>query len=209
MKNDEFGVRMKAYEAVESSRRLNAHLPVYARIDGRSFSKFTRDMDRPFDQSMTSAMIETARHLVQETHAQIGFTQSDEVSLIRLAKTEESQIFFSGKVQKTGQRACFDGCGEICSGLSRRFRGPATPFRRTRIPAAESTRGGERIPLTCSRRKEKRDTNGCPNAFLRPYPSPRTFCSNAHASPAEQHIDERTNHQQDSTADRARQNPSL
>lgn len=96
----EFGDRMKAYESVETSRRLDPLLPIYARIDGRSFSKFTKGMARPFDPRMTEAMIETTKHLVGETHARIGYTQSDEISLVWLANTEESDIFFSGKVLK-------------------------------------------------------------------------------------------------------------
>lgn len=100
MKGDEFGDRMKAYEAVETHRRLDPHLPIYARIDGRGFSKFTRGMDRPFDLRMTSAMIETTRYLVDETHARIGYTQSDEISLVWLADGPTSDIFFSGKVLK-------------------------------------------------------------------------------------------------------------
>lgn len=97
---DDFGNRMKAYEAVETSRKLDPQLPIYARIDGRSFSGFTRGMARPFDIRMTEAMIETAKHLVHETHARIGYTQSDEISLIWLADKPESDVFFSGKLQK-------------------------------------------------------------------------------------------------------------
>lgn len=97
---DEFGDRMKSYEGVETSRRLDPRLPVYARIDGRSFSRFTRGMDRPFDAKMTEAMIATAAHLVHATHARMAYTQSDEISLIWLAETAASDIFFSGKVQK-------------------------------------------------------------------------------------------------------------
>lgn len=100
MLHDEFGDRMKAYEAVETARRLDVHLPIYARIDGRHFSSFTRGMERPFDVAMTGAMIETCRQLVQETHARIGYTQSDEISLIWLADSDKSDVFFSGKVQK-------------------------------------------------------------------------------------------------------------
>ena len=40
--SDEFGDRMKAYEAVETSRAFDPALPIYARIDGRAFSAFTR-----------------------------------------------------------------------------------------------------------------------------------------------------------------------
>ena len=98
--SDDLGDRMKAYEVVETGRRLDPHLPIYARIDGRSFSKFTRGMERPFDPRMTSAMIETTRFLVQDTHAALGYTQSDEISLVWQAEGIESDVFFSGKVQK-------------------------------------------------------------------------------------------------------------
>lgn len=97
---DEFGSRMKGYEAVETDRHLDPHLPIYARIDGRAFSTFTRDMARPFDPFMTRAMVETTKHLVHESHARIGYTQSDEISLVWLAESKESDIMFSGKVQK-------------------------------------------------------------------------------------------------------------
>lgn len=98
--NDEFGNRMKAYEAVETARKLDRLLPIYARIDGRSFSRFTRGMARPFDPQMTFAMVETTKHLVHETHARIGYTQSDEISLSWTADSSESDVLFSGKVQK-------------------------------------------------------------------------------------------------------------
>lgn len=99
--SDEFGDRMKAYEAVETKRALDPSLPIYARIDGRSFSSFTRGMGRPFDAAMTDAMIETTKHLCQESHALIGYTQSDEISLIWLGQHQGSQAFFGGKIQKT------------------------------------------------------------------------------------------------------------
>jgi len=98
--NDEFGDRMKAYESVETSRRLDVTLPIYARIDGRSFSRFTRGMERPFDVRMSRAMIDTMAHLVDATHARIGYTQSDEISLVWLAEGERADVLFSGKVQK-------------------------------------------------------------------------------------------------------------
>jgi tRNA(His) 5'-end guanylyltransferase len=97
---DEFGNRMKAYEAAETSRMLDPRLPIYARIDGRGFSRFTRGMEKPFDARMTDAMIETARHLVEATQARIGYVQSDEISLVLMADTPESDVMFSGKVQK-------------------------------------------------------------------------------------------------------------
>lgn len=100
MTKDEFGDRMKAYEVVETGRRLDPNLPIYARIDGRAFSSFTRGMDRPFSAAMSEAMIETTKYLVDQTHARIGYTQSDEISLIWLADPPAGDVFFSGKVLK-------------------------------------------------------------------------------------------------------------
>lgn len=98
--SDEFGDRMKAYEAVETSRCLDRRLPIYARIDGRSFSTFTRGMARPFDPRMSSAMIGTASTIVEKTHARIGYVQSDEISLVWLSDAPESEPLFGGKVHK-------------------------------------------------------------------------------------------------------------
>lgn len=96
---DALGDRMKAYEEAAEGPRLDVTLPIYARIDGRSFSKFTRGFDRPFDQHMSDAMIETVKGLVDRTHASLGYTQSDEISLIFLA-APESDTIFNGRSQK-------------------------------------------------------------------------------------------------------------
>lgn len=98
--SDALGDRMKAYEAREAGRRLLPMAPVCARIDGRNFSAFTRGMDRPWDQAMTECMLRTTESLVEETHARIGYTQSDEISLVWLADRSDSSIFFDHRVSK-------------------------------------------------------------------------------------------------------------
>jgi tRNA(His) 5'-end guanylyltransferase len=97
---DPLGDRMKAYEAVETERKFDITKPIYARIDGRSFSKFTKKMDRPFDIRMTNAMIETTKYLVESTHANMGYVQSDEISLVWDGKAGNGDAFFGGKIQK-------------------------------------------------------------------------------------------------------------
>lgn len=97
---DSLGDRMKTYEAHECGRRFLPMLPVYARIDGRGFSRFTKDMERPYDARMSSAMVETTRRLVETTHASIGYTQSDEISLVWHSSDYEKAIFFDGKTTK-------------------------------------------------------------------------------------------------------------
>lgn len=97
---DNFGDRMKGYEALETERRFMPLLPVYARIDGRCFSSFTHGMRRPFDQAFSRAMVETTKALVYATHARIGYTQSDEISLVWMQERSDSELFFDGKIQK-------------------------------------------------------------------------------------------------------------
>lgn len=97
---DEFGDRMKMYEGVEAQRKLMPLLPIIARIDGRSFSTFTQGLPRPYCDALSQLMINTTRHLVQETGACIGYTQSDEISLIIQQREFDSQVYFGGRIQK-------------------------------------------------------------------------------------------------------------
>ena len=100
MKGDDFGDRMKLFEQAEAGRQLMPLLPAIARLDGKGFSKWTRNLDRPYDQRLSNLMIETAMFLVEETHARIGYTQSDEISLVYYQEDFDSEIFFNGKIQK-------------------------------------------------------------------------------------------------------------
>jgi tRNA(His) 5'-end guanylyltransferase len=97
---DALGDRMKAYESRESEHRLLPMVPVLARIDGRNFSAFTRGLARPYDMTMTRAMLATTEELVEETHARIGYTQSDEISLVWQAQRSDSSIFFDHRIAK-------------------------------------------------------------------------------------------------------------
>ena len=89
--------RMKMYEDIESKRILIPKLPICIRIDGRGFSKYTKGMNRPFDKNFTDSMIETMKFLIEETDAIIGYTQSDEISLIL---SDIREPFFKGRVSK-------------------------------------------------------------------------------------------------------------
>lgn len=97
---DQFGDRMKLYEHQEAGRRLLPLLPVCARIDGKGFSKFTQGLQRPYDTRLVELMCHTTAYLAQETQACIGYTQSDEISLVWYSDEYKSQIFFDRRVQK-------------------------------------------------------------------------------------------------------------
>jgi tRNA(His) guanylyltransferase len=97
MMKDDFGDRMKFYERLQTLKKLDSFQPyVYARIDGRGFSKFTRGIQKPFDSSLKELMVSVTETLVKETHAIAGYTQSDEISLAWNRDT----VFFGGKIQK-------------------------------------------------------------------------------------------------------------
>jgi len=95
-----FGDRMKLYEGLEADRRLLPLAPVMARLDGRAFHTFTQGLDRPYDRRMVDIMRGTTQFLVAETQALIGYTQSDEISLVWYSPDIKSQIFFDGRISK-------------------------------------------------------------------------------------------------------------
>ena len=76
-------------------------LPLLARLDGRAFHTFTRDLQRPYERGMSVAMIETARYLVQEMTALVGYTQSDEITLAWYESSQSASDYaFDGRFQK-------------------------------------------------------------------------------------------------------------
>lgn len=97
---DALGDRMKEYEMAEAGRRLLPLVPVMARIDGRSFSAFTRDFARPYEPWLSQLMVDTTLHLARETGAVCGYTQSDEITLCWYSDNRKSQTFFDGRTQK-------------------------------------------------------------------------------------------------------------
>lgn len=98
--NDSLGDRMKMEENIEVGARFIPLLPVIIRLDGRCFSSFTRKMVKPYDERMVRAMVSTATSMVEETNAVIGYTQSDEITLILYSGSFDSQIWFDGRKQK-------------------------------------------------------------------------------------------------------------
>jgi len=75
-------------------------LPVIIRLDGNNFHTWTKGLQRPFDANLTQLMIETTKALVTETNAVVGYTQSDEITLILYSADKKSAIYNEGKKQK-------------------------------------------------------------------------------------------------------------
>ncbi len=95
--SDSLGDRMKDYESAETFGKFMKGLPIVIRLDGRSFSAYTKKFKRPFDDEMSQAMVETTKFLVTETNAVMGYTQSDEITLILFTDDPKSELFFAGK----------------------------------------------------------------------------------------------------------------
>lgn len=98
---DRLGDRCKQYEMTEAGRKAMPGVPLLARLDGRAFHTFTRGLPRPFDERLTRCLIETARFLVQDLVADVGYTQSDEITLAWFeAPGSPSAYPFDGRYQK-------------------------------------------------------------------------------------------------------------
>lgn len=90
------GDRMKSYESVHTETSLVPKIPVYVRIDGRSFHTFTRGLVKPFDPDFAWTMKEVTKHLHDKTNAFISYVQSDEISLCYLEPSKmpfETRLF--------------------------------------------------------------------------------------------------------------------
>jgi len=97
---DNFGDRMKMYEQAEAGRMCLPLLPVLARLDGKCFRNFTKNLERPYDKRFSDLMVDTTKQLVDDSNARLGYTQSDEINLVFYSDNSKSEIFFNGKIQK-------------------------------------------------------------------------------------------------------------
>lgn len=92
--------KIKSYEK-NSETYLDSSKPCFIRCDGRRFSKFTKGFDKPFDKVFRDTMTRTMLSLLSEVQGAImGYTQSDEITIMFQKMSEESEIMFSGRVQK-------------------------------------------------------------------------------------------------------------
>ncbi len=96
---------MKKYSDIGSSLKKefewwDLHIPlnqaIIVRLDGKAFHKFTRDFEKPFDTKLGKLMQQTTEHLMSELPAVIGYTQSDEITLVFLPYDD----FFARRLQK-------------------------------------------------------------------------------------------------------------
>jgi tRNA(His) 5'-end guanylyltransferase len=85
MKFDELDEKMRVFETAPDHSAL-PELFLVARIDGRSFTRLTRETHQfvaPFDERFRDLMVATTEHLMNYGFRCVyGYTQSDEISLL-------------------------------------------------------------------------------------------------------------------------------
>ena len=103
MRKNGLSDRMKEYERV-SEVRLPRRLPMIIRLDGKSFHSWTKKSGcvRPFDHSLMEMMSGLTKYLCENiAGADLGYTQSDEISLlIRDDQNPDTEAWFDKRLQK-------------------------------------------------------------------------------------------------------------
>ena len=86
---------MKKYEQF-SQLKVIEDIPLLLRVDGRSFSKYTKQLklEKPFDGRLRDIFIEVSKDLITEFNPKYVYTFSDEINIL----FEESP--FNGRIEK-------------------------------------------------------------------------------------------------------------
>lgn len=130
MDKDDFGNRMKMYEAPSTSRRAFKGQPLIARLDGKSFHSFTRGLKRPYDTRLSTLMTSVMGELVDRLQCSVGHTQSDEITLAWFAdSTSKTEYAYGGRFQKMDSVIA-----ATCTALFNRGLASALPEKANELP---------------------------------------------------------------------------
>lgn len=102
-KHDEFGDRMKAYEAASKTQLING-TPKIARLDGRAWHTYLKSATKPYDINVITSLAYAAANVMKDIggSARFAYIQSDETSIVINDKmTLQSEPWFNNQVQKT------------------------------------------------------------------------------------------------------------
>lgn len=103
MKHNDFDTLGNWCKFLEKNFSLNQAiptLPIIIRLDGVNFSKWTKGLDKPFDANLNQLMVDLTKCLVKETNAIVGYSQSDEITLILHSPYRQNQLYHNGKKHK-------------------------------------------------------------------------------------------------------------
>lgn len=96
------GDRIKKFYEDVYKTYLTRRTPVIIRLDGRAFHTFTKGTEKPFDDIISTSMVETMEYLCKKVpNCIIGYTQSDEITLVLVDyRTLDDCAWFDYSVQK-------------------------------------------------------------------------------------------------------------
>lgn len=97
---DTLGDALKRLESASHGAPLGRAGWIMARLDGRSFSKRTKGLVKPFDVRLHNAMMAATRFAMEDMDALCAFQQSDEITLLWGPIVEPSQRAFGGRRDK-------------------------------------------------------------------------------------------------------------
>lgn len=106
---DRLDYRMKYYEKKSMElQKIDPQYPFIVRIDGRAFSKFTKQLEKndlPYSINFKNAMLKTSTDLLHEFNVATVYTHSDEITLVfpaqkLLKDCKYSEHLFGGRVSK-------------------------------------------------------------------------------------------------------------
>ena len=95
MKNKEFDAHMRSFEHYHGHTILPSTYTVL-RIDGRSFSKYTKKYKKPFDDYLHTLMCESAAETMDDLDGIVAYVESDEVSIL----LSTASLPFNGSIEK-------------------------------------------------------------------------------------------------------------
>ena len=101
MDTSELAMRMKFFEK-QNKVYLDKNKPICLRLDGKSFSTFTKGLNKPFDMILMESMWEASKILCESIQGcKVAYTQSDEITLfLNSYENEKTDPWFGYNVEK-------------------------------------------------------------------------------------------------------------
>ena len=122
------GDRIKTHYEDRTKQFLTRRLITIIRLDGKGFSKFTKNLTKPFDDGFSDDMDATSVFLCENIQgAKFAYTQSDEISVVLTDfDTLETDAWFDYSVQKMTSIAASLATARF--NQLRAFRNPESPL---------------------------------------------------------------------------------